>query len=191
MIVKSQKTIEFINDCNCIVDEDELRNAILWYQRKPTARLKHIYIYGRYPAVSIYDKKIHIHRLLAMYWTNTLIKSNLSVHYKNGNRFDNRKENLEIMPNSAHNSLHNKGRKPSQNTIMAIIKFNHKRKGTRMKRKRNDLTPEMVLSLKNKGLSFNQISKQYNIDWSCVKQRYNDAIHDNPELAKILTLHNK
>ena len=184
MIVKSQKPIEFINDCNCIVDEDELRNAILWYQKKPTLRLKHIYKFGRYPAISIHDKKIHVHRLLAMYWSNSIMNSSLSVHHKNGNRLDNRRANLEIMTNSLHSSLHNKGKKPSKKSIIATIEFNHKRKGTRMKRKRNDVTPEMVLSLKNKGLSFKQISKLYHIDWGCVKQRYNDAIHDNPSLLK-------
>lgn len=32
MIVKFQKKIEFINDCNCIVDYEELEKAMLWYQ---------------------------------------------------------------------------------------------------------------------------------------------------------------
>ena len=36
MIVKFQKKIEFINDCNCIVDYEELEKAMLWYQDKPT-----------------------------------------------------------------------------------------------------------------------------------------------------------
>lgn len=31
MIVKFQKKIEFINDCNCIVDYEELEKAMLWY----------------------------------------------------------------------------------------------------------------------------------------------------------------
>ena len=38
MMVKSQKRIEFINDCNCIVDYNELEKAIIWYQQKPTKR---------------------------------------------------------------------------------------------------------------------------------------------------------
>ena len=33
MIIKQQKDIRFINDCGCIVDENELSSAILWYQR--------------------------------------------------------------------------------------------------------------------------------------------------------------
>lgn len=57
MIVKSQKRIEFINDCNCIVDYNELEKAIIWYQQKPTSRLRHIYLHGNYPAISINTEK--------------------------------------------------------------------------------------------------------------------------------------
>lgn len=57
MIVKFQKKIEFINDCNCIVDYEELEKAMLWYQDKPTSRLKHIYMFGNYPAVTIFKEK--------------------------------------------------------------------------------------------------------------------------------------
>lgn len=32
MIVKEQKEIEFINDCNCLVDYNELSKAIMWRQ---------------------------------------------------------------------------------------------------------------------------------------------------------------
>ena len=41
-----------------------------------------------------------------------------------------------------------------------------------------------VYDLKTKGYSFNQISKMLNLDWGCVKHRYDDFIHDNPELLK-------
>lgn len=66
MIVNNQKRIKFVNDCGAIFDPEELEKAILWYQKKPTARTKHIYIHGKYPAVSIHDQKIHIHKQLAM-----------------------------------------------------------------------------------------------------------------------------
>ena len=60
MIVKFQKKIEFINDCNCIVDYEKLEKAMLWYQDKPTSRLKHIYMFGNYPAVTIFKEKIRM-----------------------------------------------------------------------------------------------------------------------------------
>ncbi len=42
-----------------------------------------------------------------------------------------------------------------------------------------------IYDLKNKGYSFNKISQMLNLDWGCVKQRYNDFIHDNPELLEV------
>lgn len=57
LIVNFQKRIEFINECNCIVDLNELEQAILWYQSKPTSSVKKIYLYGNYPAVSIHNQK--------------------------------------------------------------------------------------------------------------------------------------
>lgn len=47
---------------------------------------------------------------------------------------------------------------------------------------RTEVTPQMVFDLHSQGLSFNQISLKLNIDWGCVKKRYEDFIHDNPEL---------
>ena len=95
MIAKEQKEIEFINDCDCLVDYNELSKAIMWYQDKPTARLKHIYIYQNYPTVSIYDKKLHIHRLLMMTFSPTENMDLLQVNHIDGNRNNNDLSNLE------------------------------------------------------------------------------------------------
>lgn len=128
MIVNKQKQIEFINDCGCIVDENELRNAILWYQEKPTAQNKHIYLHGRYPAVSIYREKVHIHRLLVMYWKNIkLLGRSYCVHHIDGNRLNATRENLELLPASKHLSLHNKGREPREEEVRRIKEINRRR----------------------------------------------------------------
>lgn len=52
MTVKIQKKIEFNNTCNCIVDYNELENAILWYIKKPVQSIKKIYIHGNYSCCS-------------------------------------------------------------------------------------------------------------------------------------------
>lgn len=184
MIIKQQKTIRFINDCACIVDEKELSSAIIWYQKKTTAHIKHIYMHGAYPAVSIHEEKIHVHRLLMLYWKDGIIPNGKQVHHVNGNKMDASRCNLILVDSGAHQSMHNKGKQISNKTREAIIRFNHSRKGCRMRRKREDITPNMVLELKNAGMSFNKISKITGLDWSCVKQRYKDAIHDNPELLE-------
>lgn len=72
-MIKKQKHIRFINDCGCIVDESELEKAILWYQKSPTASIKHIYMHSKYPAITIHKEKCHIHRLLMLYWNLSLI----------------------------------------------------------------------------------------------------------------------
>lgn len=184
MIVNKQNKIRFINDCDCIFDEDMLRSAIMWFQKKPTASVKHIYMHGYYPAVSIHETKIHVHRLLMSYWNNRILQKEEVVHHKNGNKKDASISNLVILKNGTHLSYHNKGKILSRNTREAIVETNKKRNGKRAKPHRPDVTPMMVYNLRLDGLSFNEISKRLNLDWGCVMQRYKDAIHDNPELIK-------
>lgn len=182
MIVSEQKPIKFINSCGCTVDYEELSKAILWYQKKPTASTKKIYIHGRYPAVSIYHEKIHIHRLLMMFWLRTALPQDFVVHHIDGKRLNASKDNLVVLHISKHQSYHNKGRKLSKEHCLKIAENNRLRKGKKHRTKRTDITPRMVYQLKQQGMSFNQISIKHGMDWGCVKQRYDDFIHDNSEL---------
>lgn len=141
MIVKTQKKIEFINDCQCIVDYNELENAIIWYQNKPTSRLKHIYMHGNYPAITIFKEKLHIHRLLMEYWLKTKIPSDYYVHHLNGNKKDVTKENLSLIYSSTHQREHNKGKTISEYQKAKIRESNSKRKG--IKYKLNNLESEV------------------------------------------------
>ena len=120
MIVNKQKPIEFRNKCGAIFDEEVLRSAILALATKygkPTARLKDVFMHGNYPAISYRGQKIHIHRLLKCFEINrTFLWRNEYVHHKNGSKLDARLENLEIMEESKHQSLHNKGKVVSEET---------------------------------------------------------------------------
>lgn len=152
MIVNSQKKIEFVNDCNCIVDYDELEKAILWYQDKPTSRLKHIYMFGEYPAITIFKEKIHIHRLLMEYWLKTKLPRNYYVHHINENKLDARKENLSLEYSFTHQSHHNKGK-------IAPINFNKGIKNPRSKLNEKEVLN--ILECKNNGLSLSQVYNNY------------------------------
>ena len=121
MIIKEQEPIYFVNDCGCILRELDLERAIGWYSAKPVSRIKHIFMYGRYPAVSIYDTKIHIHRLLAMHYCKRDLESHDYVHHINGNPLDARPENLEVQSDSVHQRQANKGRKQSPEHIAKRI----------------------------------------------------------------------
>lgn len=41
---------------------------------------------GKYPAVSIYKEKVHIHRLLMMYKHKTKFPTNIHIHHKDGDK---------------------------------------------------------------------------------------------------------
>ena len=97
---------------------------------------------------------------------------------------DDRAENIACVEPRIHLSRHNKGRKPSTNAIRQTIEANRRRKGCRTRPHRGDVTPKQVYEMRVEGLSFNQISLHFRLDWGCVKQRYEDFIHDNPELLK-------
>lgn len=132
-MIKRQKEIFIINECSAIFDKDELKQAILWKTELPVLSTKRVFMYGNYPAISIYDKKIHIHRLLMEYWLNARIPKEFAVHHLNENKLDARKENLAVILHSVHISSHNKGKKPAESTIKATIESNKRRKGTHYK----------------------------------------------------------
>ena len=88
---------------------------MLWYQDKPTSRLKHIYMFGNYPAVTIFKEKIHIHRLLMMYWNGIRkLDKNTYVHHIDENKLNASKDNLMFINASLHQSKHNKGKTISE-----------------------------------------------------------------------------
>lgn len=126
MIIKKQKPISFNSSVEVLFDKEDLKKAIIWYSQKPVAQLKHVYLHKKYYTVSIYEEKIHIHRLLMMFWMQRDLEPTEYVHHKNGNRFNNLKENLEILPASIHQSMTNKGRKFTQKHKDKIKKANKK-----------------------------------------------------------------
>lgn len=78
MSVKEQKQIKFINDCNAIVDYIELEKAILWCAKNPVTSIKHIYMHGKYPAVSISREKIQDSQIEEVMW-NMLTLNNYTI----------------------------------------------------------------------------------------------------------------
>lgn len=128
MIIKEQKDIVFINECNAIFDEKTLRKAICWYSSKPVCRIKHIYFSSKYPTISIYGKKIQIHRLLKMYQLGVDLDINQYVHHKDGNKLNAMLDNLEVVEATAHQSFHNKGKVLSKEHREKISLANKKKK---------------------------------------------------------------
>ena len=183
LIINKQKRIEFINDCDCNVNYAELEEAILWYSEKPTARLKHIYMFGNYPAVSIYKEKLHVHRLLMMYWLECKIPRDYFVHHIDEDKLNATKENLSVVWSSSHQSHHNKGKRLTDEHRRKIALKNSNRRGAKQKKHRQDVDVKTVIKLKEKGLSINKIAIKMNCDWSTIKARIDE--HDDPELLEV------
>lgn len=148
MIVNKQKPVEFRNKCSAIFDEQVLKDAILALAKKyekPTARLKDVFMHGKYPAISYQGQKIHIHRLLKCYELNkTFLWRDEYVHHKNGNKLDARLENLEVMKESEHQSHHNKGKIVSDETKRKHTENNKRLWNTRWKHRRIYENPELL-----------------------------------------------
>lgn len=183
MIIKTQRPINFINTCKCIVDYKELEKAIIWYSTYPVASTKKIYLHGNYPAISIHKNKIHVHRLLMSYWMNAKIPTDFFVHHINGNKLDNRKENLSIVYITTHQRSHNKGKVISDRQKQIISENNKKRKGSKIGITKKGITYQKIWDLYKSGYSINKISIELDYDWGQVKTRLNE-IYQNPELLK-------
>lgn len=175
MIIKKQMEIKFQNTCHCLFNEELLKKAVLWYCNKPLYRNKTIFIHSKYPAINLYNNKIHIHRLLMMFSIKSDLDENLCVHHIDGNKLNANIENLQLIDIKKHQSYHNKNKKLSKEHRKKISEANKKRKGLKIKKR--VYMPELK-DLINKGFSINKISKHYGCDWSTVKNR----IMENPEL---------
>lgn len=172
----SQQRLEFINKCNCIVDYELLEKAMIWLSTSTLKKKRVIYLHAKYPCVSIYDRKIHIHRLLKSYQLKRSLKREEYVHHKDENKLNAMLSNLEIQPMSDHQSLHNSGKVLSSAHRFKISEANRKRKGVNTK-KRTDITIEGINEMLNKGLNISDISKHFNCGWSTIKK----IIHEKTE----------
>lgn len=185
----AQNNIVLINDCNSIFDADILTNAILRVAEKYSlernmCKTKHIFMSGYYPAISVFDKKFHIHRLIYQYVHGSLDKSTI-VHHIDGNKKNAEIGNLAAMCGCVHAKYHNLGKTLSVVHRKRIAIANMKRKGVSHKLGRSDVTVEKVVAMYKSGLSIHKISELTHLDWSCVKMRLNKySKHDNPELMK-------
>jgi len=165
----------FTDKSNSIFDSRELEKALFWYTGKQNKNTRSVFMYGAYPAVRVKTKKLHIHRLLMMYWLQDKINKKYYVHHRNGNKRDASKENLELMRRDEHGHDHNVGRIVSKEAREKIAESNRRRKGIRTNRRRTDVTPAMVFTAHSFGKSFTEISKELKLDRKAVIQRYNDC----------------
>jgi len=175
---KNQEKLIFNNTCGCLFEAAVLERAMLWWSSgRVLMKNRKIYMHGNYPAVSIFDEKLHIHRLIYCYKNRKKLLRSIHVHHKDDNKLNTLTDNLEEIKDSIHMSHHNKGKVLSKDHKDKISLANRRRKGIKMKSKYP--MPDLA-DYVNQGLSISAISKIYGCSWDTVKNR----IHETPELLK-------
>ena len=128
-----------------------------------------VYVAGRW----LFEHRVVMEKMLG----RPLAKTE-DVHHRNGQKDDNSPENLEIITHASHLSHHKTGR---------IIPLGQRERQAAALRgqwmHRPDITTDMVVALRQQGLSLNQIALRLGCSWPAVRARlrFSDE-HPNSEL---------
>lgn len=160
-----KETPSFENSCNAIFDEKLLYEAIDWkcqLLNKYCHKKYKVYLCNGYPCISIGHEKIKIHQLLGEYLFGK-IRNGYVIHHKDGNKLNNRKENLQYISNVLHAQIHHKGKEYTP-SIKAIKK-------ARKTIYREEITKEKCEQLRKQGLTINQIAQKLNCCVNTINRR--------------------
>ena len=113
-------------------------------------------------------KSVPAHIVIAEMYAGRKLEPNEVVHHKNGDKSDNRPENLQIMDRAEHTRLHKQGAVPSRETIIRLSE-GHKGKISANRK----LTDEQVMKILDgikAGKTYAAIAQEYNISAKTVRR---------------------
>ena len=124
-----------------------------------------------YRAIKVDGRKVDYHRYIMQEHLGRPLKRSEVVHHKNGDKRDNRIENLEVMTLAEHTREHMKGRKQSEKV--------RQEKSKRMTgvpnlacQKLTDRQVQKVFELRDEGKTFRWIGKHFGLSHSTVQDIY-------------------
>lgn len=160
--------MEFVNECNCLVDYEVLENAI----REECARRNiapkdsyKIYMYRGYAGISLKHDKISVHRIIGKHMVGMDFGKEIVVHHIDKNRLNNNVSNLQVMRNNLHTKEH---------YMVQYVSESHKKSfGNRMKDviSRKDVTEEKIIELMDKGYDFEDVARELQCGVNTVRRR--------------------
>ena len=138
---------------------------------------------SEYESKKIKGKNVPVHRLLVEEIQGRKLEGNEVVHHVNGDKKDNRPENLVVMDRAEHTRMHATGRKASPETVR---KQSEAQKGKRKAgRKLSDRDIREVVVLLREGLSYKEIGRRFGVTDRTINsiakgETYKDVLNSLP-----------
>ena len=145
----------FLNECNCIVDEDLLSKAVDAYCRRNNVycnQQHRIVMHNNYPTIVISRKHLYVHDLLRAYLYHT--RKDFVIHHADFNKLNNSVDNLMYITKSRHTKIH------------ATYNWQQVREGKkdirRNPQRREDIKDDEIRQMRSDGITVAEMSRILN-----------------------------